>query len=99
VAQKNIRAEQVKANKTDLYTYIPCTGYLTLPYLWYIYIYFYARLRNVEPGDQVSNQKKDVLGAFFAGFSFATSLINEHQPSSPSSIRPSLFALGSFEKR
>jgi len=39
VAQKNIRAEQVKANKTDLYTYIPCTGYLTLPYLYYIYIF------------------------------------------------------------
>jgi len=40
VAQKNIRAEQVKANKTDLYTYIPCTGYL-FPTLLVLHIYIF----------------------------------------------------------
>jgi len=77
VAQKNIRAEQVKANKTDLYTYNPDSSGATLPYLalpyptkMYIYICIYtcARLRNVASAHQVTNQKKKSWERFSQAF-------------------------------
>lgn len=86
VAQKNIRAEQVKANKTDLYTHTPGAGKACF-FSIYIYMYVCMVYRNIAICIFMwrpligSATKKDDLGAvYFAGFSFATSLINEHQP-------------------